>query len=64
MIDYVLFIKVGKEHPVHFLGIVLAGVKGKVRDRPRFAFPDDRGHLDDLGTGTEDYTDLDNVEVR
>jgi hypothetical protein len=43
-----------EERPVHLVRIVLPGVEDEVVEVSCFAFPDDRGHLDDLGPGAED----------
>ena len=42
-----------EERPVHVVGIVLPGVEDEVIEVFRFAFPDDRGHLDDLRPGSK-----------
>lgn len=47
-------LKLLEEDPVHLVGVVLPGVEGEEGDVPGDAFPDDRGHLDDLGPGAED----------
>ena len=42
-----------EERPVHLVGVVLPGVEDEVVKVSRFAFPDDRGHLDDLRSGSK-----------
>ena len=42
-----------EERPVHLVGVVLPGVEDEVVEVPCFAFPDDRGHLDDLRPGSK-----------
>jgi hypothetical protein len=42
-----------EERPVHVIRIVLPGVQDEVVKVFRFAFPDDRGHLDDLRPGSK-----------
>ena len=46
-------VKVLEERPVHVVGVVLPGVEDEVIEVPCFAFPDDRGHLDDLRSGSK-----------
>jgi hypothetical protein len=43
---------------------VLAGVEDEVVEVPRFAFPDDRGHLDDFWTGAKDNCDHSSLPCR
>jgi len=46
-----------KEGLVHLVRVVLPGVEDEVLDLLRFAFPDNGGHLDDLGTRAKDNRD-------
>jgi len=46
--------KILKKRPIHIIRVVLPGVEDEVVEVSRFAFPNDRGHLDGLGPGAED----------
>jgi len=46
-----------KEGLVHLVQIVLPGLQDELLDLLRFAFPDDGGLLDDLGTSAKDNRD-------
>jgi len=46
-----------KEGLIHLVRVVLPGMQDEVLDLLRFAFPDNGGHLDDLGTRAKDNRD-------